>query len=221
ARARPEAEVLLDCPNPASAGDLFREMHPHLQVTDTLWRACTASPRRDPAGVWEHVETQVLAAGRTGNNTGLGQLARAASIHLIGGGYLNAIWRDRVGLVAGMVSTRRISGARLYGTGLGLLPACDGVPELARAFRTFDYVSCRDRSSARQFGLPAGLDDLFLGLMTDLPPLRPARDRARDVMVCLQEDLIGPESFALAAGLLRARIKECLDEGKSVGYVEA
>ncbi|NKX54445.1 polysaccharide pyruvyl transferase family protein [Arthrobacter mobilis] len=221
AGARPEAEVLLDCPNPGLARDLFRNLHPHLLVTDTLWQACRDSQRRDPAGVWDQVETLVLAGGRPGSSAAPERLAGATSIHLLGGGYVNAVWPRRVGLVAGMAAARQISGARLYGTGLGLLPACDNVPRLAQAFRTFDHVSCRDLPSAQTFGLPEGLDDLFLGIGTDLPPFRPASDRAWDVMVCFQKDLTGPATFSRAVHLLGTRLRECLDDGKSVGYVEA
>lgn len=217
ARVRPDAAVVLDCPHPVAARALFQGMHPHLLVTDTLWRACARSPQRDAAGVWVFVESLVL--GET--DTDLEPLTRAGSMHLLGGGYINALWPHQVGVVAGMAAARQLSGAALYGTGLGLLPESQDLPHLAPTLQSFDHVSCRDRPSAHRFGLPAGLDDLFLGITTDLPPFSPAPHRARDVMVCVQQDLIHPESFAVVANLLRERIRNCLDEGKTVGYVEA
>lgn len=217
ARARPDTAVILDCPHPASARALFQNMHPHLEVTDALWRACERSPQKDAAGVWAYVEALVLS----GTETPLAALTRAGSIHLLGGGYINAVWPHQPAVVAGVTAARRLSGASLYATGLGLLPASPDLPQLASALRDFDHVSCRDRPSADRFGLPLGLDDLFLGITTDLPPFNAAPGQARDVMICLQQDLIRPESFTLAAALLKKRIRACLDEGKTVGYVEA
>ncbi|MCU1631798.1 MAG: polysaccharide pyruvyl transferase family protein [Micrococcaceae bacterium] len=217
ARVRPNAEVVLDCPHPAAARTLFQGMHPHLSVTDALWRACDGSPVKGAAGVWAHVESLVLAE----TEPDFEPLTRAASIHLLGGGYLNAVWPHQAGVVAGIAAARQLSGAALFGTGLGLLPACPDLPQLTSVLHGFDHVSCRDRPSAQRFGLPTGLDDLFLGITTNFQSFRTAPHRARDVMVCVQQDLIHPEAFALATALLRARIRECLDEGKTVGYVEA
>jgi hypothetical protein len=217
AHTRPDAEVVLDCPHPVLARTLFQGMHPQLEVTDALWRACDESPRKDAAGVWAYVESLVLAE----TEPEFEPLSRAASIHLLGGGYLNSMWPYQTGVVAGVTAARYLSGAALYGTGLGLLPACRDLPQLASTLRGFDHVSCRDRPTAHHFGLPLGLDDLFLGLMTDLPPFRPAPHAARDIMVCVQQDLIHPEFFERATALLKERIRDCLDEGKTVGYVEA
>jgi hypothetical protein len=217
AGVRPEAAVVLDCPNPVSARVLFEDMHPHLLVTDALWRASARSPRRDAAGVWAFVESLVLS----GTDADFEPLTRAGSIHLLGGGYINAIWPHQSGVVAGVAAAGHLSGAALYGTGLGLLPECQDLPRLAAVLQSFDHISCRDRPSAHRFGLPAGVDDLFLGITTDSPPLRGTEHRARDVMVCVQQDLMHPESFDLAAGLLRQRIKNDLAEGKTIGYVEA
>lgn len=217
ARARPDAEIVLDCPHPASARALFQGMHPRLLVTGALWSACARNQREGAAEVWAQVESLVLAE----TEAEFEPLLRAASIHLLGGGYLNAVWPHQTGVVAGVTAARRLSGAALYGTGLGLLPACPDLPQLASALQRFDHVSCRDRASARHYGLPTGLDDLFLGLTTDLPPFPTAPHRARDVMICVQRDLTSPESFALATTLLRERITRCLGEGRTVGYVEA
>ena len=217
ARARPEAEVVLDCPHPVAARALFQGMHPQLDVIDALWRACDRSPRKDVAGVWAHIESLVLAE----TEPDFEPLSRAASIHLLGGGYINAVWPHQTAAVAGVAAAQQLSGAAVYGTGLGLLPACPDLPQLASALQGFDHVSCRDRPSAQRFGLPIGLDDLFLGITTDLPPFQLAPDAVRDVMVCVQQDLIHPEAFALATTLLRRRIRDCLDEGRTVGYVEA
>lgn len=217
ARTRPDADVLLDCPHPASALSLFKGMHPHLGVTDALWRACARSPRKDADGAWAHVESTVLS----GAGPDFEPLTRAASIHLLGGGYINAVWPHQAGVIAGVAAARQLSGAALYATGLGLLPACPDLPQLASTLHGFDHVSCRDRSSAEWFGLPAGLDDIFLGVTTGAPPMPTSQQRSRDVMVCVQSDLIKPEAFARAAVLLKERVRNCLDEGKAVGYVEA
>jgi hypothetical protein len=221
ARSRPDADVVLDCPNPVRAAALLAGIHPNLSVTDSLWRACFERPRGDAAGAWNHVRARVLLRDRARFHPELDPLYRAQSIHLLGGGYLNGVWAHQVGLVAGMTAARQVTGAALYGTGLGLLPACPELPEIGRALSSFDQVSCRDSPSALHFGLRFGVDDVFLGLTTGQAPFTRAADAAKDVMVSVQSDLVDPGWTSAVTARLSTRLRRALDDGLSVGYVEA
>jgi len=221
ARSRPDADVVLDCPNPVRAAALLAGIHPNLSVTDALWRACFERPRADAEGSWNHVRARVLLRDRARFEPELAHLYRARSIHLLGGGYLNGLWAHQVGLVAGMTAARQVTGATLFGTGLGLLPAFPDVSDARRALASFDYLSCRDSSSALHFGLRLGVDDIFLGLRTGITPFNHSRDDAKDVMVSVQSDLVDPDWTDAVAARLADRLRRYLDEGRSVGYVEA
>ena len=98
-------------------------------------------------------------------------------MHLLGGGYINGVWPDHVGLVSGMLAAARLKGCRLFGTGLGLLPLPDNGTQLKDAFSTFDSVSVRDAGSAAAIGVEPGLDDVFLGLPNELERSRSLSSR--------------------------------------------
>lgn len=155
---------------------------------------------------------------------GLMALGQADSIHLLGGGYVNGVWPDHVGLVAGMAAVQRLNGCRLAGTGLGLMPLPKNAEQLAKAFEDFSDVSVRDDASAEFLGLPTGLDDVFLGILHELhrsaeSPHLPSR--AADVMVCIQSDMTDEHTFSRLTEKLRNVVENSIAKGLSVGYVEA
>ena len=82
--------------------------------------------------------------------------------------YVNGVWPDRVGLVAGMAAARKLNGCRLIGSGLGLVPLPHNAGILAKTFADFAAVSARDEPSAAFLGLEKGLDDAFLELPHEL-----------------------------------------------------
>lgn len=223
ARVRPQATVWLDCPQPGTASSLFSGIHPKFQATNTLWRSCFEAPDQSAQGVWDYVENLVTHGGTPMYDVGLMTLGQADSIHLIGGGYVNGVWPDHVGLVSGMLAAARLNGCRLFGTGLGLLPLPDNGAQLKDAFSTFDSVSVRDSGSAAAIGVELGLDDVFLGLLNELERSRsPIVDaRAKDVMLCIQSDMTDEETFTKLSQKLRVVVETALVRGMSVGYVEA
>lgn len=223
ARTRPQATVWLDCPQPGAASSLFSGIHPHFRTTNTLWRSCFEAPDQSAQGVWDYVENLVIHGGSPMYDVGLMTLGRADSIHLLGGGYVNGVWPDHVGLVAGMLAASRLSGARLFGTGLGLLPLPENATQLKDAFSSFDILSVRDRGSAAAIGVELGLDDVFLGVPNELrrSRLSVVAARAKDVMLCIQSDMTDDETFTKLKHQLRAVVEAALGKGLSVGYVEA
>jgi polysaccharide pyruvyl transferase WcaK-like protein len=224
ARVRPDAVVWLDCPQPGTASALFAGMHPGFRATNTLWRACAEAPDQSAQGVWEHVGNIVAHGGTPMYDVGLMVLGQADSIHLLGGGYVNGVWPDHVGLVAGMAAARKLNGCRLLGSGLGLMPLPDNADLLAKTFADFSAVSVRDHASAEFLGLETGLDDVFLGLLHELrrsADSEPVKSRAKDVMLCIQSDMTDEPTFNRLRDKLRVVVENSLAKGLSVGYVEA
>jgi polysaccharide pyruvyl transferase WcaK-like protein len=224
ARVRPDAVVWLDCPQPGTASALFAGMHPGFRATNTLWRACAEAPDQSAQGVWEHVGNIVAHGGTPMYDVGLMVLGQADSIHLLGGGYVNGVWPDHVGLDAGMAAARKLNGCRLLGSGLGLMPLPDNADLLAKTFADFSAVSVRDHASAEFLGLETGLDDVFLGLLHELrrsADSEPVKSRAKDVMLCVQSDMTDEPTFNRLRDKLRVVVENSLAKGLSVGYVEA
>jgi polysaccharide pyruvyl transferase WcaK-like protein len=223
ARVRPDAEIWLDCPQPGTASALFAGIHPGLHTTNTLWRACAEASDQSAQGVWEHVTNVVKHGGTPMYDVGLITLGQADSIHLLGGGYVNGVWPDHVGLVAGMAATRNLNGCSLLGSGLGLMPLMKDAEQLAKVFGDFDALSVRDDASAEFLGLETGLDDVFLGLQYELrrAASESTQPRTKDVMLCIQSDMTEEVTFLQLRDKLRLVVENAMAAGLSVGYVEA
>lgn len=188
ARSHPDRDVWLDCPEPGRASHLFADTHPRLRVTNTLWELAHSSDAHDVRVDAPRIERIVCELGSPRVDEGLLLARRAASIHLLGGGYLNTIWQDNLGVLAAAVALRDKFGIRVVATGLGLMPLEGDVATWVRdALLTFDYVDVRDEPSAELLGVEIGTDDAFLALALDRPVYShaPAPDR----MVLVQGDL--------------------------------
>ncbi|GAB3604081.1 polysaccharide pyruvyl transferase family protein [Microbacterium aureliae] len=211
----PHREVWLDCPHPGRASHLFADTHPRLRVTNTLWELALSSPMHDPLADTERITRLVVELGSPRFDPGLLALRRMASVHLLGGGYLNALWQDNLGLVGALVALRAAFGIRLFATGQGLMPLTEQqAPWLASRFARFDHAEFRDEPSARLAGADVGLDDAFLALALDRPVFdaRPSPDR----MVLVQGDLRAWDDDDV-----RRTIRSFSGTAREVGMVEA
>src|SRR5699024_1895823 len=195
----PHDRVVLDCHTPGQAAVLLDGVHPHLLVTDTLWRVAAEAAHADPQRPWEPAVARAAALGRSPHlDAGLDVLHGADSIHLLGGGYVNALWPHHVALVAAVAAVARARAVPAYATGQGLAPAPDGQTgaALTEAWSAFDLVDVRDRESLGAAG-PAGhlsVDDVWLGVGSEAVPLEPEPEPEPDgepapVVLCLQSDL--------------------------------
>lgn len=219
ARIRPDADIWLDCPHPGRAAHLFAGTHPRVRFTNTLWELAHASPSHDPEEDTGRIGRLVRDLGTPRIDPGLLAVRGADSIHLLGGGHLNDIWQDNLGLVAAAAEFARSFGIRCIATGLGLQPLS---PERGAWLRVqlsvFDSVEVRDEGSADLIGGDTGLDDAFLALALD--DRRPVYDErpTPDNIVLVQGDL---RAWTDEAAL--ASIKGFLGDAKGadVGFVEA
>lgn len=214
----PTAEVWLDCLHPGRATHLFRDTHPRLRVTNTLWQLAHTEPLNDLRADQQRAERLVSKLGSPQFDLGLEDLRGMSSIHFLGGGYLNEIWSTNLTMVAAAAEVRRRFGVSLYATGLGLMPSSDKTREfLSTAFEVFDYVEARDEPSARAHGIAAGSDDAFLGFATNRRIF--GEYEVPDRMILVQGDFVNE----LRREGVRQRVEEivrAISPGR-VGFVEA
>ncbi|MEE4024634.1 polysaccharide pyruvyl transferase family protein [Gordonia sp. PKS22-38] len=177
ARRRPRAMVVLDCHSPGQAGLLLRDLHPRAVFVDTLWqlthyasdRERTDGPDPDTPWIWvADAATRLGPAPRLAE--GVDVFRRATSVHILGGGYLNAVWPQHVSLVAAVAELTRATGVPVYATGQGLLPQL-GEPAwsvLRKGIEDFAVFDCRDAASADALAGAGSTrhtgDDAWLGL---------------------------------------------------------
>ncbi|GEL17917.1 polysaccharide pyruvyl transferase family protein [Pseudonocardia asaccharolytica] len=206
AAVAPDADVWLDCQEPASAAVLLDGLHPRARFVDTLWRLCRAAPDREPWQIAAWVQRAIRDPGMAPRWViGVELLARAQVVHLIGGGYITDLWPDRLGLLAGAAAAAARSGGRAVMTGQGLAPATADTEALLRALvERFDVVDVRDRYSLELAGGGAVLscDDVFLGIAEGLADVVDPTAGAPSYMLCLQADATEVSSSRLAADTL-------------------
>ncbi|MFF0942927.1 polysaccharide pyruvyl transferase family protein [Kocuria sp. CPCC 205300] len=222
ARARPDAEVWLDCPHPGLASHLFDGLHPRLRTTDTLWRLVLETTQMDPAAADAHVDRVVTSLGSPRYDLGLLGARRASSVHLIGGGYLNSIWPHHARLLRAARRLGELSGARLAATGLGLSPVADA-GALREELAAFDHVTVRDAPSAQLARAGRAPDDAFLGLpaVAGFPGEASAPAADGEVWVCLQSDMAEPGVLDDAVAAVRSALTGPALAGRAVHYLEA
>ncbi|ASK65147.1 hypothetical protein CFK39_04135 [Brachybacterium avium] len=207
ARHRPEDEVWLDCRHPGTANALFGGIHPHLRVTDAVFRTVEDSLR----GSRRSVEDIVTGLGTPLFDAPLLALREAQSLHLLGGGFLNAVWPENDLLVDVLRAASRISGAPLIATGQGLAPFG---PETLQGF---DHVSVRDAPSAQRLGIAQGVDDAYL---VDALPV-PDRSAPTELVLCVQSDAIDDGAFERLLGHVRRTVEHSGIPRERIRYVEA
>jgi hypothetical protein len=223
ARARPHAEVWLDCPGPATAAHLFNGLHPRLRTTDTLWRTMWQTNDLELPAAEAEIDRMVTRLGSPRFDIGLLDAQKASSVHVLGGGYLNAVWPRHTLLLRAALRLRDVSGARLAATGIGLMPPADAAGVRA-ALGEFDHATVADEPSAELAGLEMLGDDALLGL----PLVRGFRDgtyvgddAGGDVWVCLQHDMASPDAFEAALTAVREALSGPDLSGRTVRYLEA
>lgn len=222
ARARPDAEVLLDCPTPGTATSLFDGLHPRLKVIDAFWRVVNDTEDLDAEEGAARVTQLVTDLGTPRWDHTLLTARRASTVHLIGGGHLVARWPHHERVLQAALAQREVTGARLVATGLGLLPARDPAT-LRAALGAFDHATVRDEASAEVAGVPHTTDDAFLGLqsLASFGAPTPTDGGSGDVYLCLQSDLMDEDAFETMVEGVRGLLTSSAYAGRAVHYVES
>ncbi len=198
ARVRPDTEVVVDCHTPGQAAVLLKRWHPRVTFVDTVWRICFETAEQ-PAEQMVDLAADVLDnPGRLPRiASGVELLARADTVHLVGGGYLNTVWSHHLSLLATASAAVQQFGLRAVATGQGLLPIGDDgrrawLQKLGSQFALFDV---RDRPSHDALADTACQvthtgDDAWLGATEDCVYDESSPAAARDFVFCLQSDLM-------------------------------
>lgn len=197
----PDAEIWLDTPRPGQTAVLHGDAHPRLRCVDTLFHACWNAPSDDPADCVQFGRDVIDQPGLLAREaSGFSAAKRADLVHVLGGGYINAVWPRHLTLLsaASAIAERARGGAAL--TGSGLTPStAETATALKELLSTFRIVDLRDTASSELLAdaVPTATvtgDDAFLDLQRQ--PID-RRTRARYV-VEIQSDLIDTPLEALA-----------------------
>lgn len=211
AEHHPDVDVWLDVREPGTVASLLKGIHPRLHITNTLFRAIhehVHGLNRTPAEL-------VRDLGSPKFDVGLLELREATTIHLLRGGFVNAIWQENTLLVDAMRAAREISGARLLATGQGLMPR---VPE---DFHDFEYVSVRDQASADSLGIARGYDDAYL--VTGVPTFseQSYTPEESELYICIQNDALDENAHTQLISYAKAQIEKLGIPREKTFYVEA
>lgn len=213
---RPGTPVVVDCHTPGQAAVLHRDEHPDVLFTDTVFRLVNEFDGGLPGAAVANVRSAIDDLGhRPRLSAGVHLLRDARVVHVVGGGFVNDRWPQHLGLLAAAGAVAEYDDprgrARAVATGQGFLPIDDSGP-LHEVLRGMDLVSVRDAGSARAARTSADAsaptdirhvgDDAWLAHARLLAPrllrTRPDLyctdpDIARDVVLCLQSDIVDPE----------------------------
>lgn len=215
----PETPVWLDCIEPGRAWHLFRDAHPGLRTTNTLWHLVLSAAGMSLEAGTEHVTRVMRDLGSPRFDAGLRDLRDVRSVHLLGGGYLNTVWLHQLMLLPALAALRTIAEVPLYATGQGMEPldtaARDRVSEW---IKEFEYFEARDAGGAGLVGAVAGVDDAFLAFANHRPLY--SAEPSPDLMLMLQGDFGGAENAdALVDGVVHYIEKHGTTSG--VGLLES
>ncbi len=205
ARVLPDADVWLDTPRPGPTAVLMDGLHPGLRCVDTLFHACWNAPDSGPAEILAFGEAVISDPGLLPREaTGVENLSRVDLVHVLGGGYINALWPRHLALLGAARGIATRHGARTALTGAGLFPLVEGSRQpLGQVLADFDLVDVRDSASldalrplvphATQTG-----DDALLGLDGPVYRHSPAH-----TLLSIQSDLLEIPLPALADYVVR------------------
>lgn len=216
---RPDTRVWVDCPEPGRAAALMADRHPRVQFVDTLWELTRRGPESSADDMREYVADRISHLGTPELDRGLMIARESESIHLVGGGYINRLWRKNLGLVAAAAHLSRSFGVQAFGTGLGLSPQDPAdVAGLRSDLGEFNVVSVRDAESADLLGVSVEPDDIFLN------PYRALSDEIddRQINVLVQGDFVRHLDRAKILDVIDAHVSRSEERGsRGVRFLEA
>jgi polysaccharide pyruvyl transferase WcaK-like protein len=232
ARARPEADVVVDCHTPGQAAVLHRAWHPRVTFVDTIWRICFDTAHLPPTEAIAVAEGVVRDPGTMPRIvSGIDLMARADTVHLVGGGYVNAVWSHHLALLAATTAAVDRSGGIAIATGQGLVPVGD--PERLSLLRSlqerFSLFDVRDGPSYAAITRSGGRttftgDDAWLGIRDGGVYDTVSEAARRSFVFCLQSDLMddfadGQGTEGLTNAIARL-IEQWRLDGEDVAVVE-
>lgn len=221
AQHEPDSDIWLDCSNPSHASLLFKDIHPHLHVVNTLWQLVwnTQHLLHDSEAAAARIRQWIDNAGTPREDLGIDLLHNMDSIHFLGGGYINQMWKaNSLLLIAASQVKHRNPAIQLYATGLGLYPLRGTDRYLvSEALQTFDHASVRDKESAELVDAEQLPDDAFLALANESWK---DSENCGKAFVCLQQDVVGKHPNAIKV-ITDSLLKSGIDKNEPLTIVEA
>ena len=220
AKREPNSEIWVDCHNPGGAQLLLGDLHPKVRFVDTLWTVGWAAPSDDP----EEIAAFTAEAIR---HPGFGEPRRAAGIellhtidsfHVIGGGYLTALWPRHLAVLVAGGTLGEERGIRCAATGQGLMPAVGEPAMFDRLAAGYSVLDVRDAESRALFSrddVSETGDDALLDIGDHLYDQRDTRS----LMMSFQTDLVDGGIEGLAESALQT-VEAWGVDSKRIGYVE-
>lgn len=241
---QPDVPAYIDCARPGPAAAILRGEHPRLSVVDTL--ACLTRENEFAGGDVRNQHTRDIARfvvqalhdeGKAARYASGIELLRSAvrSVHVLGGGYLNSMWRVNLARLS-VAAWARGRGVPAVATGIGLMPLQEPddsfVREAAASFLSFSvrdaesYRAVMDSRSPQQVGdriqemartqISLAPDDCFVNALDRCyaPP-----EGLPDTMVCVQSDFVD-DAAALHRHVIATLNSWEVGRGAMVGVVE-
>ncbi|WAB81864.1 polysaccharide pyruvyl transferase family protein [Microcella daejeonensis] len=220
AEHQPDRTVWVDSPEPGRTAILMRAENPRARFVNTLWHLSRRAPSADYPTLRRYVTTMVDDLGTPELDSGLLLLRDAGSYHVVGGGFLNALWPENLAFIAIGAHLSSTRGIPAHITGAGLVPSDPSAEQLLRAdLAEFSVAEARDDASAAVGGIPLGWDDAVLRWQ-EVVTAEP--DGAPDIMILIQGDLgaasIEEEEEVRIVADFIARARE--RGSRSIGFVE-
>ena len=222
-KSKEQYEIWIDCPQPSFVACLLNEFPINIKTTNALWKLCCETHFDNTIQFVSQIDHWVKYLGTPKLDLQLLNLRDVDIFHIIGGGYINSIWKHHIGLLQACVSYKKHfnTNAKLVMTGGGLLPLAENSGILQLLLSDFDICESRDFNISDFLdNIQAGCDDAFLDLNFEF---RRAEyiDDAPDIAVCLQKDLASDKLFEKNIRNLRHRLIKYSNQGKSIAYIEA
>jgi len=221
----PDDEVVLDSPQAGGSEALLGHLHPRLRCVDTVFRVADEAGSHDPWQVSSFVRGAVRDHGAAPRwAAGLRLLEGADVVHVLGGGWVNALWPLNTAALAA-ASVLADAGRPAALTGAGLLPADPAsAPLLRRLLRGFAVVDVRDAPSlALLEGLPSAqrsADDALLALAPDEPQPWAPPEGLPATMLCVQSDVVAETDLPALAALVQDQLERWDVRGEDLGVLE-
>lgn len=217
----PQYEVWLDTPEPGNVQSLFMRYHPNFKAINTLWKICWRSVNNINE-INDKTTNLIKNYGSPDIDLNIDILRSADIVHVLGGGYINANWKENYAILFACQALKQVTHAKTFATGISIYPHEDflAAETFNNAVNSFDYFSVRDSATTNRFTVENTQDDVFLGC--NLNVVRKHEDPdLPDILCCIQNELSEGDVFHKLVDQVADYLQQQHQCGKKIGYLEA
>ena len=213
-------EIIIDVPEVSNVITYYNNMN--IKTTSTVWNIIWST---EFSGDFNHYYELIKS---TLNNrfhhlrNAILNLLDADVFHIVGGGFINKIWPQNLGMVYIGYYLKQRFNTVCYITGNSFYPFPPLHSNLDIFLSSYDYAESRDEQSHKRYKINYGFDDCYLDSYRCFANYQDnLKHLYADVFICLQSDLITNEFYATAIESLRNLILSLMTLNKSIAYIEA